>query len=131
MAAIYDETGQVRQLWDDETRTYTEWDAQGVVVDGFPRPYTVQENAAAELAAAENTAATNDTVIRDKARQALNVFGNRITQLESFAAGTSSLSNAQRDAALRDLAGNLALGFRAINGLIRLELRDLNSTDGT
>jgi hypothetical protein len=55
MAAVYNEAGRLVQLWDDASRTYTEYDAQGVQV--LSRPYTVEENAAADAEAAAVVAA--------------------------------------------------------------------------
>lgn len=43
-------SGVLRQWWNDATRTYTEYDAQGVQT--LSRPYNAQENTAADAEAA-------------------------------------------------------------------------------
>lgn len=130
MSNEYDETGTRRKWWDDDNRLVYEYDASGKQV-GEPRPYTPDENAAADAATAEKVAYVNEQTIRDRARQALTANLAAITQLEQFAGGSASLTNNQRDNYLRQLAQYQARAFKELNALIRLELRDLATSDDT
>ncbi|MGW5239502.1 hypothetical protein ACWEOW_11265 [Monashia sp. NPDC004114] len=56
--------GILRQFWDDANRRYTEWDAQGVQT--LQRPYTPEENAAADADAAAALAASNAAATASK-----------------------------------------------------------------
>lgn len=114
--------------WDDDTRTYTEW------VDGVKiteRPYTNDENAAADARIALSVSTKNSLTILTRAHSALQANRNAITSLENFAAGTGTLTNTQRDNALRDLANQMSRALRQLNALIKLEAKDLSSTEGT
>ena len=122
-------TQLLRQSWDNATRTVTEYDANGNVLS--TRPYTVEENAAADAATVTATANTNETDLRDKARNALTANNNAIPQLENVANGTAALTNTQRDQYIRQLAQYQARTFRQVNALIKLEVRDLADTTGT
>lgn len=59
--------GVLRGRWDDESRTYTEWDETGAVV--VSRPYTQAENdrADAEAEAAAAAALADARIVRDAA----------------------------------------------------------------
>ena len=61
--------GVLRQRWDDTARTYTEWDAQGVQIS--TRPYTTEENAAADQRAAAALLVTNEATISTNLQQDL------------------------------------------------------------
>lgn len=126
----FDANGVLRQFWDVTTRLRYEYDAAGVQI-GDPHPFTPEENAQANAALAEATATQNEVTLRDRARQVLTANNAAITELANFAAGTVALSNTQRDKALRDLAGHQVRILRTLNALIKLEVRDLSSTDGT
>lgn len=54
MNEVFDGNGTLRERWDDDTRTYTEWDAEGAQTS--TRPYTAEENAAADAALAAEQA---------------------------------------------------------------------------
>ena len=54
---ITDENGTLRLTWDDTTRTVTTYDETGAVVS--TRPYTVEENAAADAAVADAVTLTD------------------------------------------------------------------------
>lgn len=63
--------GTVLEQWDDAVRVYTDFRAD----PDTSRPYTDEENAAADARAADAQAATNAATLRDRARTA--VQGNR------------------------------------------------------
>lgn len=96
---------------DDSARTVTTWDE-----DGTPRvlDYNADERADADARAAARTRQVNGGTLRDRARTALDA--NR-----AFLA-LASPTNAQTLAQVRALT-------RQAQGLIRLDLDDLNSTD--
>lgn len=77
------------------------------------------------------TSETNRQTLIDTAKAAYSSNVSAITRLQNFANGTATLTNTQRDTALRDLAGEQARAFRQLNALIRLTANDLLSTDGT
>lgn len=54
MSRIYDRYGILVAFWDDETRTYFEYDAQGIQT--LSRPYTTEENTEADAAATAEAA---------------------------------------------------------------------------
>ena len=56
--------GILRKFWDDDTRTYTEWDDQGQQIDS--RPYTSEENAAADVRAIAEAEESNEVTISTK-----------------------------------------------------------------
>lgn len=123
---LYTDEGSV--ALDSETRMATVYDTQGQQV-GEPRPYTAEENARADAAAAAATAQSNERNIRAKALDAINTNTQVINQLKSFAAGTASLTNAQRDSALRDLANQQARALGQINALARLAISEFSGTE--
>jgi hypothetical protein len=104
--------GRLREQWDDATRTYTTWNAAGAQTG--QRPYTAQENAAADAVRAVEQAEGNRRTIEGQAAQALD--GNR-----TFLA-VASPTNAQNAAQVKALT-------RQVNGLIRLVLDRLDGTD--
>lgn len=105
----FDQTG-VARLWDDDTRIFTDLRAVPVSV----RPYTLEENAAADLRATQQKSADTEATIRSQADAALQ--GNR-----DFLA-LDPPTNAQVLAQVRALT-------RQNNGLIRLVLRRLDGID--
>ena len=56
--------GLLREVWDDATRTYTAYAEDGTVVS--TRPYTAEENTAADVRAEGYEQAANDGEIGDK-----------------------------------------------------------------
>lgn len=121
--------GRLRERLDDAARQYTTWDALGN--ETFSGPYTPEQASAADMRAVSRLPISNETNIRDRIKSQLDANRNAITSLENFAAGTGALTNTQRDNALRDLANQVARSFRQLNALIKLEAKDLASTEGT
>jgi len=99
---------------DDITATVTTWDDAGTVTD--TRPYTAEEQAAADAEAVQRTAGTNRATIEDRAVTALAANATYLA--------IGSPSNAQNLAQIRLLT-------RECTGLIRLLLDQLDTTNGT
>lgn len=57
--------GVLRERWDSTTRLYTAWDASGVQTS--QRPFTAEENAWADAAAAAAELEANETTLRSRA----------------------------------------------------------------
>lgn len=114
MSAQRWEAGVLRYWEDDGSRFVYVYGADGK--ETSRTPYTAAQNAAADTAAAEATAGVNEQTLRDRARAAMT--GNA-TYL-----GRSSPTAAQNTAQIQALT-------RQVNALIKLEVRDLNATDGT
>lgn len=119
----------LRERWDLGSRVVVFYDATGVQVSS--RAFSATETAFFDAASSAETADANTAALRDKARQALTSNATAAEQLDTFAAGTASLTNTQRDSYLRQLAQYQARAFKQLNALIKLEVRDLTSTDGT
>ena len=102
----------LRKRWDDDTRTYTEWDAAGQQVES--RPYTLDENAEADARAAAEAEEANKATIEDRASTALV---DNAAYLD-IAAPTNVETLTQVKALTRQS-----------NGLIRLLLQRFDSTE--
>jgi hypothetical protein len=103
--------GVVRREWDTDTRTYTERDEAGEVVE--TRAFTPVESVWADAMLVEETAEQNGSTLRSRADQALAAN-------QAFLA--SSRTNAQSLAQVTALT-------RQMNGVIRLLLGRLDGTD--
>lgn len=114
MSTLVYTDGALREFWDDDTRTYKAWKADGSFEVGSPRPYTAQENAEADSSQATDVAESNKKTINQQAKTAL--ANNR-----NFLA-IPSPSNAQTLAQVKALT-------RQNNGIIRLLLDKLDGTD--
>lgn len=112
----YDENGILRQQWNDNTRQYSEWDADGVLLEGMPRPYTDEENSLADINATVEAQENNRQELLTKARTALTANANFLA--------LASPTNAQVLAQVKMLT-------REATALIKLELNDLLDTNGT
>jgi hypothetical protein len=64
--------GVLTDLWDDDTRTYTRWDDAGAVVE--TRPYTEQENQAADAAAAAHAERVNESATSQKLQRDMDAI---------------------------------------------------------
>lgn len=67
--SVYDINGTLREEWDDDARTYTEYDEQGAEVSS--RPYTAEENARADAEAAQALVESNRRTIEEALGAAL------------------------------------------------------------
>jgi YD repeat-containing protein len=124
----YDAAGRLRRFWDAVTRLRYTYDESGALV-GDPEPFTADENARVDADALESTRQGNAQTIETQVRGALATNRQIVTQLNTVANGTGSLTNTQRDQYIRQLAGYQARAFQQINALARLVVRDLDGTD--
>lgn len=107
--------GKLREQWNDLTRTYTSWDADGEIVE--VRAYTAAENSAADArAAAANAQAATAADLTSKMQNALT---NNLAYLN-----LASPSAAQSQAQIKALTRQMNAAIRYITGA-------LDSTDGT
>lgn len=127
-------------MMDPTTRTYTQWDINGVLI--LTRPYTTAENADADARALADTAATNRSSIETKAHAALIANATDltqdatvITQANALAATTGTRTLAQLSGDVRALAqavavlaGNDTNSKKELNALIRLVLGQFDAT---
>ena len=108
MSAQRYENGVLRNQWDDPTRTYTEWDAQGVQT--LTRAYTAAENAAADAIAADVAVTANENTIRAETEANLAKLDAEIINLTNAALFTQSGTGN----ALKLLARTLRLVIRLL-----------------
>jgi hypothetical protein len=66
------EHGRLVERWDDDTRTYTRWDDAGGVVE--TRPYTDEENRAADAAAAARAERANESATSQKLQRDMDAI---------------------------------------------------------
>ena len=111
-ASVYSTDGVLRERWDDTTRTYTAYNAQGTQTS--TRSYTTQENDIADATAVVETAGRNRDTIEEQAGAALDAN----TAYLAIATPT----NAQVAAQVKALT-------RQNNKIIRLALGRLDGTD--
>lgn len=102
--------GVLVERWDDGSRTYTSWDANGIQTDR--RPYSAQENADADARTEASLEQANESSLHQKAAAALSANATFLA--------LSSPTNAQNAAQVKALT-------RQCNALIRLAIRDLSS----
>lgn len=95
--------------------------AQAVVDAHGPRAQAFLDAAAAEYA--------NETTIRDRALQALAANRSDIANCDTILGLPATLTNAQRDSAIKELARQSKTQAQALNGLLRLVLRRFDGTD--
>jgi hypothetical protein len=106
--------GVLRKQWDDATRLYTEWDAQGQQTT--QRPYTPDENAAADQRAADQAEQDNEQDIRGWLDTAMG-------DLQTW------IDTPLQDITQADLARQTKDNARVLRRLIRLELRQLDGAE--
>ena len=107
--------GVLRQEWDDNTRTYSEYDESGTLIEGMPRPYNSEENARADASLS----------------QAM-VEQNKVTVQQNLAADLTEMQNilAQTNATLRDDPSQEIKSIaRAVRRLTRAALGDYSGTE--
>jgi hypothetical protein len=112
-AIVYDENGAIREFWDDDTRTYTSWDAAGTVTE--TRPYTAEENTAADATATVEQETANKSTIELNLEEDLDAMQAIIDQ-------TNEELRADPSQEIKEIA-------RAARRLIRLALDDYTGTE--
>ena len=105
-------SGVLRERWDDATRTYTTYNAQGILTNS--RPYTPEEHVNADATAVVETASRNRDSIEEQAGAALDA--------NTAYLGLATPTNAQVAAQVKALT-------RQNNKIIRLVLGRLDGTD--
>jgi hypothetical protein len=111
-AQVYQD-GVLREEWNDATRTYTAWDANGVVTD--ERPYTTDENAAADARAATDQQAQNKSTIEANLEQ-------DYLNMQDIEAQSNADLRADPSQEIKDIA-------RAVRRLTRMALENYSGTD--
>jgi hypothetical protein len=108
------QNGVLRERWDDDAtpRTYTAWSSTGVQTS--TRPYTPEENAVADIRAAEAAAEANRVAIEADLTAA-------ITALRVIRDDSNPNINANPAARIKDLA-------KIDLSLVRLQLRRFDGT---
>lgn len=105
--------GRLIERHDETTRIVTTYDAQGNITS--ERPYTVEENAAADQAALEATLNTNKKTVEDK-------LAKRLSNMQAILDQTNADLRADPAQEIKELA-------RAVRLLVRLQTRQLDSTE--
>lgn len=105
--------GVLREQWDETARVLTSWDEHGVQVE--QRPYTAQENTAADARAVVETLAANEKSISAK-------LANDLAAMQAILDQTNADLNAGPAQELKDLA-------KAVRRLIRKVERILDDTE--
>jgi hypothetical protein len=124
----FDQTGRLRERWDDATRTYRRWDTAGVLVE--QRAYTAAENADADARAAQSTAAANETTITDQLRAAIDaLIASRATIKSTALDPTNATINSNPAAVIKALAKAVRDDEQTLIRVCRLLSRQLDSAD--
>lgn len=116
--------------FDTDARMVTPLNPDGSAA-GPPRAFTAVENTVADAMAAALVVSANEQLLLSRLRTAVTNNQTEITRLTTFANGSNSLTNAQQDTALRDLAGQQVRAFKQLNALMKLIGRDLTDIGGT
>ena len=107
---VYD-NGQLVEEWDDDARTYTDHHT------GESRPYTADENAQADQAAAAATLAANEAALRDGLQAAIDAALTRQAAYQAIIDTPNSTIKSNPAPYIVDLARQ---GKRSERALIRL-----------
>ena len=106
------ESGVLREHWDDSTRTYTTYDAEGVQTS--TRAYTPEEDARADAEAAQRVEQAN--------QQSIEVaLGDALATLQAVIDQTNADLRTDPSQEIKDIA-------RAVRRIIRLLTRRLDGT---
>lgn len=138
--------GKVRQEWNDSLSTYTEYDINGDVVPGTPRPYTETESAEASLRvnaalfdsnadkldaelAGDGTTAGLITQLRDLVvRGATTPTGVNFFTIQEIIDAANADINASPAKYINSLARSLIKVSRAVIILAKIQAKDLSTT---
>lgn len=110
----------IRREWDEGARRVRTWDDAGTLVED--RAFTAQENAGADAAVTTATREARWETLLGRAETAQQNNRDSLATLEQIA-GRASFTNAQRDDALRFLAGRVDALTRQNNALMQITLR--------
>jgi YD repeat-containing protein len=98
--------GVIRERRDDTTRTVTTYDEQGNITS--ERPYTAEENAAADQAALEATLNTNKRTVEQK-------LATKLANMQTILVQTNADLRTDPSQEIKDMA-------RAIRLLVRMQM---------
>ena len=116
--------GVLIEEWDDDTRTYTDHRT------GSSRPYTADENAQADQAAAAATLAANEAALRDGLAAAIDAALTRQAAYQAIIDTPNATIKTNPAPYIVDLARQGKRSERALIRLIRL-VGGLTTTAGT
>lgn len=119
--------GTLREEWDDTTRTYTAWDAQGGQVT--QRDYTPEEDAAADLREAERAEVANRSSIEAAVDSALTSLGQIITDMGTLAGTTNATINQNPAVYIKQLGQRVEAIARLQRKTIRYVFNRLDGSD--
>lgn len=114
MRRLHDANGALVESWDSVTRTYTDHRT------GESRPYTPEENAAADVAAAAATLAANETALRNGLQTAIDAALARQAEYQAVLDATNSTINGSPASYIKTVARQGKRSERALIRLIRL-----------
>jgi hypothetical protein len=122
------DNGHLIFRWDDSTRTFTEWDHEGVLVQ--ERPYNADENAAADVRSEEHSRIANEQTLRDGLEQAIIQAEAMQADLQGLIDTANATINSNPAPYIKGLADAQK---KTLSGLIRLirlvgKLTDSSST---
>ena len=105
--------GVLREQWDDTTRIYTAWDEDGVQTE--QRPYTVEENTAADAAAQTAQQVENKSTVEINLQQ-------DYLNMQAIKAQSNADLRADPSQEIKQIAD-------AVRRLTRMTLEDFSGTD--
>lgn len=119
MSNVYEDEvdGRVVARLDDTAHEVTRWDADGQVMEGYPRPYNSDEELERQRRMETITLTANERALLSKAQQALTV---NLAWLNRSQTPTNAQVLDQIDRMTRQL-----------NALIKLVTKDFLNTEGT
>lgn len=103
--SVYADDGTLLEQWDDATRTYTDYRPE----PDESRPYTEDENAAADAHATAATYAANEASLAEDLDEAL-------VSLQAIIDDTNANINTNAAARIKDIAKALKKTIRTVSG---------------
>ena len=105
--------GILRERYDDDLRIYTAWDEDGVQTD--QRPYTAEENAAADVRVAQETQVENRSTVETNLQQ-------DYLNMQAIEAQSNAEIRQDPSQEIKDIV-------RAVRRLTRMALDDFSGTE--